>query len=93
MEIEYASLLSTINVHTAFMRGTGSCSPFIGSSNCNTPTLLSFPTHPVVAQFSSSSLADLNLSDFINAGNMLDSDPETAAQVVGVVNLKPIWFQ
>jgi hypothetical protein len=84
VEIELGGLAATINVHAAFMRGTGSCNPFVAALDCNTPTLLSFPAHPVVAQFSSSAVADLNLSDFINTGNMLDSDPETAAQIVGV---------
>lgn len=83
VEIELGGLAATINVHAAFMRGTGSCtSPAL---TCNTPTLLSFPTHPVVA--GNSNNAVLAIGGITNLNNMVDGSTATAATMVPVAGV------
>ncbi|GAB3413689.1 hypothetical protein [Niabella aquatica] len=80
LRLSFSGVLAATRVYYAFMRGTGSCtSPAL---TCNTPTLLSFPTHPVVAENSTSAV--LAIGGIADLDNMVDGSTATAATMVPV---------
>ncbi|HEX7757518.1 MAG TPA: hypothetical protein VF421_19370 [Niabella sp.] len=78
LNISSALGLGTYNVYYAFMRGTGSCSAG-PTPDCNTNTLLSFPTHPVVAQ--SGITGAVAVAAVSNLPNIVDASSGTAASI------------
>lgn len=82
LRLSFSGVLAATRVYYAFMRGTGSCtSPTL---TCNTPTLLSFPAHPVVAENSTNAVAAIE--GITNLDNIVDNDANTAATMVPVTS-------
>ncbi|ANH82613.1 hypothetical protein A8C56_17985 [Niabella ginsenosidivorans] len=77
------------NVYYAFMRGTGSCSAG-PVPDCNTNTLLSFSTHPVVAQ--SGITGAVAVTAVSNLSNIVDASTSTAASISTVASVAGTAF-
>lgn len=82
LEISSGIGVGTYSVYYAFMRGTGSCADITLPTACNTPTMLAFPTHPVVAENSSDAV--LAIGGITDLDNMVDNDASTFTRVTPV---------